>query len=306
MARPITALGLAKKLLTPESEWHVQNHYVTNPDHPSFGPGRVRQVERITSSRVYFTDGSHIDWPKAAQIQADTDVVRLFGGGVKQNPEDLFITLTRQAPGTLAATQTQAARLAARTPEQLLAAGEDPRGATRLVQDGKYAHLETPVCTCGERLWSGAAGRDHMQQVVDKHLADKHAVALAAYDVLQQIARASASFTESEARAMVASGAAGPAVIAYVEALDAAEGEECTDDDLTVVQQVIDEQHAQALIAADPDGNLQADYIVPAPQTPTAPLGCTKHAHGTWGLAETMDRVCPDYLAAQAARSVTT
>lgn len=203
---PLLRLSVLKSLFHVGSEWHVVNDYVNaglahndgypltsreGERHPAYGPGRVRVVERTTAGRVYFQDGSYFDWPKAAQVQGDTDVVRLFGGGAAQAPEDLFLTLTRQVPGTFAFQEQETARLAARTPEQLLAAGEDPRGAGRLVSS-KYPHLATPTCTCGERLFTGAADRTTMQRLVDEHLAAAHSTALAAYDVLQQIAAAQA------------------------------------------------------------------------------------------------------------------
>lgn len=82
-----------KATVTPNTTWTVTNHYIKRTDHACFGT-QSRTVERVTSSRVYFTDGSHIDWPKAGQIQCGEDgTIRLFGGGIGQGPADLFLTL---------------------------------------------------------------------------------------------------------------------------------------------------------------------------------------------------------------------
>lgn len=87
------SLSAAKAAAQPGTTWAVTNHYITREDHAGFGTTQ-RRVERVTGSRVYFENGSYLDWPKAAQVERDDDgTIRLFGGGVGQQPADLFVTL---------------------------------------------------------------------------------------------------------------------------------------------------------------------------------------------------------------------
>jgi hypothetical protein len=87
----------SKAAVIPATQWSVTNHYIKREDHPCFGT-QLRTVERVTGSRIYFTGGSYIDWPKAAAIERDADgTIRLFGGGTGQGPTDLFMTLVPAA-----------------------------------------------------------------------------------------------------------------------------------------------------------------------------------------------------------------
>lgn len=104
----MSALTDAKKAATPGTTWTVTNHYLTREDHPCYGR-TVRTVERVTTSRVYFANGSYVDWPKAAQVERDGNgTVRLFGGGIGQQPTDLFLTLV---PASTAAQDAPPPRL---------------------------------------------------------------------------------------------------------------------------------------------------------------------------------------------------
>lgn len=75
----------------------VTNHFITRTDHPGYGTTR-RTVTRVTSQRMYMAQENRretaIDWPKANQVQMDDDgTIRLYGGGLSQDPDALFLTL---------------------------------------------------------------------------------------------------------------------------------------------------------------------------------------------------------------------
>ena len=70
----------------------VTNHYITRPDHPCYGT-QERTIARVTSGGLWFTESGRVEWPKAAQIDSDGSTVRLFGGGIGQQPSDLFLTI---------------------------------------------------------------------------------------------------------------------------------------------------------------------------------------------------------------------
>lgn len=86
--------------VTPGSVWEITNHYINRPDHPCYGTRRVT-VDRANDSAFYvvgYFDGdrkatSRIEWPKAAQITQTGEVIRLWGGGINQGPDDLFLTM---------------------------------------------------------------------------------------------------------------------------------------------------------------------------------------------------------------------
>lgn len=94
----MTSLADIRRSVQPGNVYDVTNHYIKREDHPSFGTNR-RTVIRATSARFYLSherraDGSPIDWPKAAQAQMDLDgTIRLYGGGLGQQPHELFLTL---------------------------------------------------------------------------------------------------------------------------------------------------------------------------------------------------------------------
>lgn len=75
----------------------VTNHYITRADHPCFGTQR-RTIAKVTSSHLHFTESGSVSWPKAAQVTCENGVVQLFGGGLGQQPSDLFLTITPNAP----------------------------------------------------------------------------------------------------------------------------------------------------------------------------------------------------------------
>jgi hypothetical protein len=97
------SLAEIKRRVQAGSVYDVTNHYIQRPDHPSFGTQR-REVMRVSASRFYLShrtrpDGAPVDWPKAAQVQMDDDgTIRLYGGGVSQGPDDLFLTLVPVRP----------------------------------------------------------------------------------------------------------------------------------------------------------------------------------------------------------------
>ena len=87
-----------KRLVQPGQVWDVTNHYISRTDHRSYGTAR-RTIIRVTGSRFYMAqiagDGENpVDWPKTAQVSISADgVIRLFGGGASQQPDELFLTL---------------------------------------------------------------------------------------------------------------------------------------------------------------------------------------------------------------------
>jgi hypothetical protein len=92
-------LAEIKRRVQPGQVYDVTNHFITRTDHPSYGTTR-RAVTRVTSKRFYLSarppgsGESEVDWPPAAQAQMDPDgTIRLYGGGLGQQPGDLFLTL---------------------------------------------------------------------------------------------------------------------------------------------------------------------------------------------------------------------
>jgi hypothetical protein len=90
-------LATIKEAVAPGRVFEVTNHIITRPDHPLSGTIR-RTVTRTTSRRFYLSHPargeSEVDWPPAAQVQMDGDgTIRLYGGGLGQDPDDLFLTL---------------------------------------------------------------------------------------------------------------------------------------------------------------------------------------------------------------------
>lgn len=99
-------LAEIKRMVQPGQVYNVTNHYITRPEHPNYGTTR-RTVTRVTGQRVYLEregEGQRereVEWPKAAQVQADPDgTIRLYGGGGGQGPSDLFVTLAPVAAAT--------------------------------------------------------------------------------------------------------------------------------------------------------------------------------------------------------------
>lgn len=85
-------LSAIRQKFTPGQIVTVTNHYITKTDHFCFGT-QQRTIAKVTTSHLHFTESGHVAWPKASQIQADGDTVRLFGGGIGQAPTDLFLTI---------------------------------------------------------------------------------------------------------------------------------------------------------------------------------------------------------------------
>ena len=92
-------LATIKAAVCPGRIFDVTNHLITRPDHPLSGTTR-RTVTRTTRQRFYLShphpdrDEGEVTWPKAAQVQMDGDgTIRLYGGGLGQDPDDLFLTL---------------------------------------------------------------------------------------------------------------------------------------------------------------------------------------------------------------------
>lgn len=94
-------LSATKASVSPGQVYDVTNHYITRTDHPCFGTNR-RTVVKTTGSSVYMTiePGGRapkwptFQWPKAAQVQMDDDgTIRLYGGGIGQAADELFLTL---------------------------------------------------------------------------------------------------------------------------------------------------------------------------------------------------------------------
>ena len=94
----MATLAQIKQTVRPGQIYDVTNHYITRQDHPAYGTTR-RTVSRTTGKRIYLTRAGHrgetgVDWPRAAQVQRDPDgTIRLYGGGIGQEPEELFLTL---------------------------------------------------------------------------------------------------------------------------------------------------------------------------------------------------------------------
>jgi hypothetical protein len=88
-----------QRRFTPGQIVTVTNHYIDRPDHPCFGT-RQRTVLKVTSTSLWFASGGPegfgyggVKWPNAAQMTIDGDVVRFYGGGIGQQPTDLFLTI---------------------------------------------------------------------------------------------------------------------------------------------------------------------------------------------------------------------
>jgi hypothetical protein len=91
-------LAEIKRRVHPGQVYDVTNHYITKADHLACGTTR-RTVTRVTAARFYMAylaggDEGPVDWPKSAQVSVDdTGVIRLRGGGARQQPDELFMTL---------------------------------------------------------------------------------------------------------------------------------------------------------------------------------------------------------------------
>jgi hypothetical protein len=70
----------------------VTNHYITRSDHPCFGT-QARTVAKVSGSHLWFTESGHVKWPKASQMAYNNGVVQLFGGGVGQDSQALFLSI---------------------------------------------------------------------------------------------------------------------------------------------------------------------------------------------------------------------
>lgn len=81
-----------RSLFRPGQTVRVTNHYITRPDHPCFGT-RDRVIARVTTSSLWFAETGNVAWPRANQMTVDGSTVRLFGGGIGQQPTDLFLTI---------------------------------------------------------------------------------------------------------------------------------------------------------------------------------------------------------------------
>lgn len=112
----MTTLAEIKRRVQPGQVYDVTNHFITRADHPSFGTTR-RVVTRLTSARIYMKmhgpdsigvdalptvaavktaarQEREIDWPPASQVRMDDDgTIRLYGGGIGQKRDELFLTL---------------------------------------------------------------------------------------------------------------------------------------------------------------------------------------------------------------------
>lgn len=103
----MSALSDFKSLFAPGAEFAFTNHYITRPDHPSFGTTQ-RRVVRATGSSAYleFVDGRTVrgrdglqqfKFPRAAQlleeIGPDGRSWKVLGGGASQQPDELFLTI---------------------------------------------------------------------------------------------------------------------------------------------------------------------------------------------------------------------
>lgn len=82
------------RLFKPGQRVRVTNHYITRADHPCFGT-QTRTVTRVNGSAIWFEPSGRVEWPKAAQIAIEPDgsAVKFFGGGIGQQPTDLFLTI---------------------------------------------------------------------------------------------------------------------------------------------------------------------------------------------------------------------
>jgi hypothetical protein len=91
-------LAAIKRSMQAGHEYDVTNHYITRPDHASYGTQR-RTLVKVNGSALWLTnqahpEGARVEWPKAGQAEMDDDgTVRLYGGGTGQKPDELFLTL---------------------------------------------------------------------------------------------------------------------------------------------------------------------------------------------------------------------
>jgi hypothetical protein len=103
----MTTLAEIKRTVEAGQVYDVTNHYITRTDHPAYGTTR-RKVTRALSSRFYLEyadrpgNQSPVDWPRASQVQrADDGTLHLYGGGIGQKPDELFLTLVPVRKGGL-------------------------------------------------------------------------------------------------------------------------------------------------------------------------------------------------------------
>lgn len=78
----------------PGQTVRVTNHFIARPDHPCFGT-QTRTIARVNSSAIWFTESGRVEWPRAGQMQYDGRTLRLFGGGIGQQPHEPFLTIER-------------------------------------------------------------------------------------------------------------------------------------------------------------------------------------------------------------------
>lgn len=110
----MTTLTEIKRTVRPGDVFDVTNHYIRRPDHPCYGTSR-REVVKVNTSALYLgyprgasmntspgrrAAGSRIEWPRASQVQRDTDgTIRIYGGGIGQVAGELFLTLVPVSSG---------------------------------------------------------------------------------------------------------------------------------------------------------------------------------------------------------------
>jgi hypothetical protein len=81
-----------RALFRPGQTVRVTNHYITREDHPCFGT-QTRTVAKVTTTSLWFTATGNVQWPRVDQVETEDGIVRLFGGGIGQQPTDLFLTI---------------------------------------------------------------------------------------------------------------------------------------------------------------------------------------------------------------------
>lgn len=95
-------MGAPKALrdkITVGQEFEVTNHYIKREDHPAYGTTR-RVITNVNTAAFYMAypgsaKGNRQEWPKVDRFSVEQDgTIKLFGGGVSQKADDLFLTLT--------------------------------------------------------------------------------------------------------------------------------------------------------------------------------------------------------------------
>lgn len=85
-------LANIRSMFKPGDRVRVTNHYISRPDHPCFGT-HERSIARVTSTGLWFVESGRVAWPPRPQIQSEGSTVQFYGGGIGQQPSDLFLTL---------------------------------------------------------------------------------------------------------------------------------------------------------------------------------------------------------------------